>query len=389
MATRRRVVSGVKEGATGATTVGELADLLKAMRKERGEEVVVTAKSRPQPKRLVTGVFALDMALMGGLARGRQHMLSGPKSSGKTTALLRMVKNFQRNFDQETAVVIDPEHTIESSWAEQIGVDTERLLIVQPDTSEHCVDYVEGFLGAKEVGFIGLDSIAAMVPTKEAEQSADDSATPGLHAKLVTGMVRKSNRVLTIEAKRKHYPTIVYINQQRDKIGGWAPGGATPVSLPGGRALEFFVSTHIMFRNHEKLARDAATGTDSTSVNEHSFRIEKNKVNGGLRRGEYQMMSVDSTDYEGLTMGMVDDAGTMLATAKRMGHYTGGGRSWTLALPSGDVNVGNQAELINMLYSDADLYNELYWMLVAEYAVGRNMPDYHVQHILNDLRVWP
>lgn len=388
MATRRRINTKVAEGASGATDIGELAELFKQLKKDRGDEVVVQANSRKQPARLATGVFAIDMSLWGGLPRGRQHMLSGPSSSGKTTALLRLVKNFQQNFPDEVAVIMDVEHTIDSTWAEIIGVDTERLYLVQPDTAEAAVDYMEAFSATKEVGLIGMDSVAALVPSKEAESSADDSAVPGLHAKLITGMVRKVNRVLLIESKRKHYPTIVYLNQQRDKIGGWAPGGATPMSLPGGRALPFFCSVHLSFRNHEKMSRDTDTGADMTEFNEHSFRVEKNKVNAGIRRGEYQMMRVDSDKFENLQMGMIDDAPTMLATAKRMGLYTGGGRSWTLQLPGREVKAGKADEFIEMLYDDHEMFNELYWSMIAAHTARQKAPEEFVQHLLTKMRVW-
>ncbi len=383
---RGRVPAAAK--TTGAKDLGELASTLAQIHKAKGMRTVIKGSETRQPRRHPTGIFLLDMGLLGGLGESRQHQYSGPRSSGKTSSALRTIAIFQRRNPDKKAVFVDVEHTFDPVWAQTLGVDLESLLLVQPSTAEEAIDLVEALLSTIEVGLIVFDSIAAMVPTTEAEQSAEDSAIPGLHAKMTTRLVRKANRVLLDQSKRDHHPLVLYLNQQRARIGGWAPPGQEALQVTGGKAMDFFITTHTKFKNHEKLGKDDDTGAESTVLNEHGFTIEKNKQNGGLRKGEFQMLREDSDDYPELSMGMLDDAVTMLAMCKRMGLYTGGGKSWTLAMPqTGDMKFGNMAEVYGMLYEDEDKYNELYWHLIADQARKQKMPDYHIEHILKDLRV--
>lgn len=374
---------------TGAKDLGELAATLAQIHKAKGLRTVIKGSETRQPRRHPTGIFLLDMGLLGGLGESRQHQYSGPRSSGKTSSAFRLIANFQRRNPDKKAVFVDVEHTFDPVWAQTLGVNLDDLLLVQPSTAEEAIDLVEALLSTIEVGLIVFDSIAAMVPTTEAEQSAEDNATPGLHAKMTTRMVRKANRVLLDQSKRDHHPLVLYLNQQRARIGGYAPPGQEALQVTGGKAMDFFITTHTKFKNYEKLAKDEDSGAETTVLNEHGFTIEKNKQNGGLRKGEFQMLREDSDDYPELSMGMLDDAVTMLSICKRMGWYTGGGKSWTLSMPkSGDMKFGNMAEVYGMLYEDEDKYNELYWHLIADQARKQKMPDYHIEHILNDLRVF-
>ena len=380
----RGKVAGVKvvrgeDGKAVAAPPREITQVLAAIRKNAGENTVVRANSVFQPPRLSTGIFTLDMALCGGLPRGKIADFSGPKHSGKSSTLLKVIAQFQQRFPDEEVVFVDAEHTYDPVWAAVHGVNNDRLLIVKPDTAEQAVDLIDALIRTYEVGLIGLDSIAAMVPIKVQETSAEDNDTPGLHAKLVTKLVAKVNSALLHESKRQHYPTMVCTNQWRAGIGKWAPPGQEALTSPGGKAYEHYVATRTIFKNHEKIDKDDQ-GFDMLAYNEHSFKIDKNKFNAGIRAGEFQMMRRDHESWE-LHTGEIDDAAIMLTTAKRMGIYSGGGRAWKLELPDFEQTFGNADEAIEFLYANRDTKQLMRNHLIALHAEKLGMPDYFIKSI--------
>jgi len=373
----RTPVRGKKAPAAAETR--EIEEVLAGIRKRFGDSSLFQASDKKQPIRLPTGVFMLDYALLGGIPMGKMSMFHGKKSGGKTTLLLKLIAAIQRLHPGEVCVLVDAEHTYDPVWAAKLGVDNERLVIQQPTSGEEAVDVVDAFMHTKEVAFVGLDSIAALTPMKEIDESAED-AHVGIHAKLCTRMVRKLNSAFISEFNRKHYPTFVCLNQQRTKIGGWSPQG-DPLSLPGGQALEFFMGVICRVYNNEIMGKNEWS-QDVTVMNEHSFKIEKNKVNAGLRKGEYQLLR-RADPALGLKEGDVDDASTMLALAKKMGLYTGGGRSWSLELPdSGTHKIdGGGDAAVALLYGNRDLQWELRNHLIALHAADLGMPDYFIDSI--------
>ena len=154
-----------------------------------------------------------------------------------------------------------------------------------------------------------IDSIAALVPMKEIDSSAED-ALVGVQARLVGGMVRKATASMIRERKRDHNVSLLFVNQFRSKIGGFA-GFGEPRSIPGGKALEFSTSLQLIMKNKENTGKDSV-GNDTMVLNEHSFTITKNKLNGGGRAGEFRLLRQDN-EALGLSEGEIDDAGTMLA----------------------------------------------------------------------------
>jgi len=374
----RGKVQGVKEGAEKAAP-RELDQVVAAIRKNQGEHTIVKGSSVYQPPRLSTGVFTLDMALCGGIIRGKVNDFSGAKHSGKTTVMLKTLALYQQRYPDEQVALVDAEHTYDPVWAAVHGIDNDRLLIVKPDTAEQAIDLVDALMRTLEIGLLGLDSIAALIPTKVQETSAEDNDTPGLHAKLTTKLVSKVNSALLSESKRGHYPTLLCTNQWRAGIGKWAPPGQEALSSPGGKAYEHYLSTRTIFKNYEKIEKDSQ-GFETLAYNEHSFKIDKNKFNAGIRTGEFQMMRRDHATLP-LSTGDIDEAGTMLATAKRMGIYTGGGRSWKLEIIDDEYPFGNADEAIEFLYENQDVKQALRNHLIALHAVKLGMPQYFIDSI--------
>lgn len=360
----------------------ELDALIKEIRKKKGEQTIIRASDCRQPFRIRTGIFMLDYALLGGIPFNRTTMFHGKKHSGKSTACDKVIASAQIAMPDQKCIKIDTEGTHDDVWSRKNGVDTDNLILVQPDTGEDAVDIAVGLVHAKETSLIVVDSLASLVSFKEVEGSAEDEAVPGLQAKLITRMLRRITMAQITERKRGHFVSFLVTNQHRTKIGGWSPSGE-PRSLPGGNALGHFTSVEVLFKNKEIVKADG-TGQDTLAYNEHAFTIEKNKHNAGMRTGEYTLLRRDNSDL-GLDEGAVDDASTMLTFAKRLGWYTGGGKAG-FTLQFGDVHEhytnGENAE--RSLYANREVYESLRIQLIVQNALAQKMPPDFIDYLLGN-----
>lgn len=376
---------GKTVGVVGSSSSGtELEVLQAAFAKQYGNRTVVTASDLRQPVRLPTGNFALDLAFCGGLPEGRIGMFLGKRSAGKTTQALKTLAIQQRIRPYQKHAFIDAEHAFDPVWAEKLGVDPRQLIVVRPSSGEEAVDIVEALMRTLEIGLICLDSVAALVPMREIDTSAEDELRVGMHAKLCTTLVRKTNQALAHEEKRDHRPTLLLLNQYRSAIGKHQSYGE-PLSIPGGKALEHFTTVQAIFRNKENMGKDEF-GAEVLDFNEHQFRVDKNKINGGVRTGEYSLLR-QAGDY-GLQEGDIEDATTMLAMAKKFGMYTGGGSRWRLQVGPLDETYGKLDEALSDLYSDRNKYWSLRNELMAQHARNLGMPQYHIDSILETESPW-
>lgn len=360
-----------------AKTIGdtELEKVIAQMQKTYGVNSVTTSDRIRQPYRIPTGIFQLDYALLGGIPHNRITMLEGPKHSGKTTLAERCIVGAQKTLPQQKAAFVDVEGTRDATWGAKIGVDNSELIYALPSTGEQAVDQSEALVRTREISLVVIDSIAALVPMKEIEDSVED-AQVALQAKLVSRCVRKLTAALIDERKREHFVTIIVLNQQRSKIGGWSPNG-DPTMNPGGKALGFSTSVEITCKNKETLKKD-----HTTDFNEHAFDIKKNKMNGGLRKGDFIMRR---TDHETLPLGegAIDDAGPMLAFAKQFGWYSGGGKSWKLEFPGeyGTTEFESADQAIRTLYEDPEFYWALRTALIVRNAEVQKMPEDFIAYL--------
>ncbi len=366
MAQRRgRTASGKSENAS------ELGPLLKEMDKRYGKGVVHKGIEIEQPERISTGVFLLDFCLLGGIPTSRGTMVIGKKHSGKTTLSNMIAGNAQRQFPDQKVVLVDVEGTFDSVWASKLGVDIAELIVVHPESGEAACDITDAMIRTKEVSVVIIDSVAALAPMKEMEGSAED-AHVGLQARMMGALLRKTTAGMIAERRRGHFVTPIYINQYRAKIGGFA-GFGEPLSVPGGHALGFANTVEIIIRNKETAGKNDQ-GVDIMSVNEHNFKIDKNKCNGGTRTGEFRF--IRSFDEEtGLDEGAIDDAGTMLVFAKKFGAYEGAGSSWTLHFWDEEHKYRGTGDATGQLYQNGELYQKLRDYLIWENARSLRMPE--------------
>lgn len=215
-----------------------------------------------------SGSLVLDQILGGGLAKGRIIEIYGQESSGKTSIALTALGNVQRSGG--TAVFVDAEHALDPRYAAKLGVQVDELAVAQPDSAEQTLDLVQDLASSGVVDIIVLDSVAALVPQAELDGRSSD-VTVGLVARLMSKALRK-----VVGTANKSKTTIIFINQTRDKIGGFSPVGV-PQTTTGGKALKFYASQRIEVRRGAPIKGDNP-GEKDVIGNEVKFKIVKNKV---------------------------------------------------------------------------------------------------------------
>lgn len=300
-----------QEGAK-SPVVRELDAVLAKARKDLGDSIGGRGVKAVHVPRIPTGIFIADLATGGGWPKGRLGIVYGPESSGKTTLALltcAWVQHHcfvcQEEFDScscsagptiKDAVYIDQEHALDAVYARRLGVDLDRLVLLQPDTAVQCVDLVEGVLSAEDTGVLVVDSIASMVTDAVINASAERVDVGG-NSVVVQRMVQKAGVALTREARRGHYPLLLCINQTRSKIGVMF---GNPESMPGGAALKFASSMTI--RVYGKDVIDKKFSDVLPAFKEVNASINKWKVPIVSKSFTYNQCLIDQP---GLSIGQV------------------------------------------------------------------------------------
>ncbi len=278
-----------------------------------------------------TGAISLDIALgLGGIPRGRVIEIFGPESSGKTTVALHLIAESQKLGG--IAAFIDAEHALDPTYAKNIGVDIDNLLVAQPDTGEQALEICEHLVRSGAVDVVVVDSVAALVPKAEIDGEMGD-AHVGLQARLMSQALRKLTGITS-----KSRTVVVFINQLREKVGVMF---GSPETTPGGRALKFYASVRLDVRKIESLKQGGDIIGNRTRV-----KVVKNKVAPPFKQADFDIMYGSGISREGTILDIAADLNIV--------NKSGAWYSY------GDDRLGQGRENVKeMLKERPDLLNEI------------------------------
>ena len=313
----------------------------------KGSIMRLGEESRVPVEIIPSGSIALDVALgIGGYPRGRIVEIYGPESSGKTTVALHAIANAQKQGG--IAAIIDAEHALDPEYAQKLGVDTEALLVSQPDTGEQALEIMDMLIRSGAIDIVVVDSVAALVPKAEIEGEMGDSHV-GLQARLMSQALRKITGALS-----QTKTTAVFINQLREKVGVMF---GSPETTTGGKALKFYASVRLDIRRIETLK----DGTDAVG-NRTRIKVVKNKMSPPFKTAEFDILYGIGISKEGSLI----DLGVEQGIVRKAGAW------YTY---EGDQLGQGKENARNFLRDNVDISNEIEKKIKEKLGVGPRLDN--------------
>jgi recombination protein RecA len=280
-----------------------------------------------------SGAITLDLALGGGLPRGRVIEMYGPESSGKTTLALHAIAEIQKHGG--VAAFVDAEHALDPVYAAALGVDTENLLVAQPDSGEMALEIVDQLVRSSAVDLVVVDSVAALTPRAEIEGEMGDTHV-GLQARLMSQALRKITANVS-----KSQCTVIFLNQLRQKIGVTY---GNPEVTTGGNALKFYASVRLDIRRIQTLKK----GTEEFGIRA-KVKVAKNKVAPPFRIAEFDILFGRGISQLGCLVDLAEETGVIIrkgAWYSYKGENVGQGRDNTITYLSEKSDVAKEIEAL-------------------------------------------
>ncbi|MEY8292963.1 recombinase RecA [Carnobacteriaceae bacterium 52-44] len=330
-----------------------LDNAMKQIEKDYGKGSIMKLGDRGNQKieTISTGSLALDVALgAGGYPKGRVIEIYGPESSGKTTVALHAIASVQK--EGGTAAFIDAEHALDPSYAKNLGVDTDNLLLSQPDTGEQGLEIADALVSSGAIDILVIDSVAALVPRAEIDGEMGDTHV-ALQARLMSQAMRKLSGTIS-----KTGTIAIFINQIREKVGIMF---GNPETTPGGRALKFYSSVRLEVRRAESIKE----GSDMVG-NRTRIKVVKNKV-----APPFKEAMVDIMYGEGISqIGELVDMGAEKDIIKKAG-------SW---YSYGEERIGQGRENAKKYLTDnPEIHVEVEKRVRAAYGIGDPVEEPEVE----------